>query len=96
LEVATLLRYANGNECIEWCSQNLHPDFVGTSEFQTPDVSLCSCLFSGGLPKDIAATDYTPEVFVNFTVPGFGPVQAVQFYGAASYCYRYDVSLQFE
>jgi hypothetical protein len=95
-EVAAMLPYANGNECIEWCSQNLHPDFVGTSEYKTPDGSLCSCLFSGGLPEDIAATDYIPEVYINFTNSGFGPVQAFQFYGAATYCYQYDVSHQFE
>jgi hypothetical protein len=88
----TNLYDANDNDCMKWCSQVQHPDFVGVEIDDYGDgIMGCFCGFSGGLPEDVNATDYSPEANYYDTHPGDGPVQSSDGYSGIS-CYRYDVS----
>jgi hypothetical protein len=85
---------SNDNECIKWCSQNLHPDFVGVQidyDYESSEL-FCDCLFSGGLPNGInPRVDYSPAAFEFESFDGSGPVQS--FPGPYRLiCYRYNVS----
>jgi hypothetical protein len=82
------------NDCMAWCSQNLHPDFVGINSDPSPSDLNCECLFSGGLPSDInPEIDYSPAADNFASYDGFGPVQSGNPNRSAK-CYQYDVSRQ--
>jgi ADP-heptose:LPS heptosyltransferase len=75
------------NDCLAYCSQVKHRWFVGVSTG-----SWCECLFSGGLPKDVDATDYNPTASRSFLAfAATGPVQTTNGDPTIS-CYRYEVS----
>jgi hypothetical protein len=77
-----------------WCSQNLHPDFVGINSDPSSSDLNCECLFSGGLPSDLNPDiDYSPAADNFESSDGFGPVQGSNPNFSAK-CYRYDVSCQ--
>jgi hypothetical protein len=90
--INTLLYDANDNDCMKWCSQVPHPDFVAVEAHHYGDGKInCFCAFSGGLPEDVDGTDYNPSaVYQNSYSVGVGPVQSSD--GPISSCYRYDVS----
>eukprot|EP00956_Cyclotella_meneghiniana_P014940 scaffold22644_cov44-Cyclotella_meneghiniana.AAC.4 len=65
------------NFCLDWCAQNTNPDLVGVHVYAGPsDLTVCQCLFSGGLPLGIESTDYDPPATFEHTVnsPGKGPI----------------------
>jgi hypothetical protein len=89
---------ANDNDCMKWCSQVQHADFVGVEVYDygvddDDDGTMeCYCLFSGGLPGDVNETDYSPSAeWYSSYYSGVGPVQnSTGWYGYS--CYRYHVS----
>jgi hypothetical protein len=84
---------ANDNDCVKWCSQVQHPDFVAVEVYDYGYGAVeCYCGFSGGLPGDVDATNYSPVASFDFSwFSGVGHVQSSD--GSWGYsCYRYDVS----
>ena len=83
------------NFCLDWCAQNTNPDLVGVHVYAGPsDLTVCQCLFSGGLPLGIESTDYDPPATFEHTVnsPGKGPI--TQTNGNSDWeCYKNNVSL---
>jgi hypothetical protein len=83
---------ANDNDCMKWCSQVQHPDFVAVETYDNGDGRRrCTCLFSGGLPEDVDVTDYSPSATYSDREKGAGTVQSTNGWSGIS-CYRYDVS----
>jgi hypothetical protein len=68
------------NVCINWCSQVLHPYFVGLEiDRRLSDYTLCNCNFGGGqIPSDVSYADYDPDATHNETEPGLGEIQSSQ------------------
>jgi hypothetical protein len=90
---STYLYDANDNDCMAWCSQVQHPDFVGAEMYDYGGGKIeCYCDFSGGLPYDLNGTDYNPAATSTSQYSGVGPVQTFKEKNGAS-CYRYSVSL---
>jgi hypothetical protein len=87
-----VLDNADDNDCMQYCSQVQHPDFVGVDvyDFGGDGRRWCFCSFSGGLPEDVDATSYSP-VAEAIQGSGVGPVQSSDRTSGAS-CYRYTVS----
>ena len=56
--------------CLDWCSQNNHPDLVGVSIYRDWKVD-CRCLFSGGRPSELGLDDYNPPGYYE---PEYSPV----------------------
>jgi hypothetical protein len=80
---------ANDNDCMQYCSQVQHPDFVGVGAYDLGNgKKKCFCNFSGGLPEDVNATDYSPVASYLFVDYGAGPVQSSDGRSSLS-CYRY-------
>jgi secreted trypsin-like serine protease len=88
----TYLSDANHNDCLAWCSQVQHPDFVGVEVDDYGDGTMeCFCDFSGSLPEDVNRTDYSPVAWYISYHSGVGPVQNTTGTSGVS-CYQYDVS----
>ncbi|KAL7481538.1 hypothetical protein ACHAW6_007218 [Cyclotella cf. meneghiniana] len=78
--------------CLDWCSQNPHPDLVGVMVIGWA-YQYCRCLFSDGGLDDINITDYTPAAGWEFDYyDGTGAIVAADGYNY-SVCYRYDVRI---
>jgi hypothetical protein len=89
---STYLYDANNNDCMAWCSQVQHPDFVGAEMYDYGGGKIeCYCDFSGGLPDDLNGTDYSPAATSTSQYSGVGPVQTFKETNGAS-CYRFEVS----
>jgi hypothetical protein len=80
----------NDNDCIKWCSQVQHPDFVGVEVDHRWSFVTCVCIFSGGLPEDVNRTDYDPHATDWGNDFGVGFVQNTTGTSGVS-CYQYDV-----
>ncbi len=80
--------------CLEWCSQNLHPDLVGVEVVRYTDSVYCYCDFSGRVPHTIDLTDYSPAALSEYDYNGVGVILEAYGYSGAA-CYRYDVSIPF-
>jgi hypothetical protein len=68
------------NDCINWCSQVLHPYFVGLEiDRRLSNSTLCNCNFGGGIiPSDVSYGHYNPNATHNETEPGLGEIQSSQ------------------
>ncbi|KAL7479768.1 hypothetical protein ACHAW6_005488 [Cyclotella cf. meneghiniana] len=83
--------------CIDWCSQNPHPDLVGVEVYCGLEGVSCLCIFSGGIPDDIEITDYHPAAafYRDYEFDdGVGAVLAAD-EDSDAVCYCYDVSISF-
>jgi hypothetical protein len=85
----------NDNDCMVWCSQVQHPDFIGVHVlyFAAENARLCFCLFSGGLPGDVGQFDYDPVAFETRNLDGVGPIESFEYIPGAS-CYQYTHCFQ--
>jgi hypothetical protein len=81
-------------ECLNWCSQNPHPDLVGVEVYRGKDYMICFCDFSGGIPDDLNVTDYSPAAYQLYEYEGVGSIETSDGYSNAV-CYSYDVSIHF-
>ena len=66
-------------ECINWCAQQLHPEFVGVEIDRRLESSqnavLCNCNFGRGqVPSDLTYFDYNPDATHSETEPGTGEI----------------------
>jgi hypothetical protein len=79
--------------CLDWCSQNPHPNLVGVEVYRFSYGVYCLCDFSEGVPDGINTTDYRPSAYgVNDGFDGIGAILTSD--GPShSVCYRYDVSI---
>jgi hypothetical protein len=84
---------ANDNDCMQYCTQVEHPDFVGVDLYDYGDGRRdCLCGFSGGLPQNVTVNSYSPNALYSSSYYGAGPVQSSDGTSGVS-CYRYTVSL---
>ncbi len=79
--------------CLDWCSQNPHPDLVGVEVYRGSDGVYCVCDFSGGFPVDFDFTKYSPAAREYYYLySGTGAILESNGYDDFK-CYRYDVSI---
>jgi hypothetical protein len=89
----TLPNHTKDTYCLDWCSQNPHPNFVGVEVYRFSAGMSCLCDFSEGVPDGIKTTDYRPSAYgVNDDFNGTGAILASD-NSNFGVCYLYDVSI---
>jgi hypothetical protein len=83
-----VLNDANHNDCMKYCTQVQHPDFVGVELEDFGSHIDCFCDFSGGFPGDVNANSYIPSATLSYSDSGVGPVESSDDSSGKS-CYRY-------
>jgi hypothetical protein len=78
--------------CLNWCSQNPHPDLVGVEVYRSSPEMRCLCDFSGQVPDVINVTDYSPAADELSDFDGVGAIELSDGTEEAL-CYCYDVSI---
>ena len=84
--------HTRDTHCLDWCSQNPHPDLVGVEIYRSTNAVYCRCSFSKGVSEINPESDYSPTAWGVYD--GYSGVGAIEIADGDSnvVCYRYEVS----
>ena len=93
VESSYLPAHTSDTYCLDWCSQNPHPDLVGVEIYRSTKAVYCRCSFSRGFAKSIPETDYSPAAWGVYD--GYSGVGTIVMADGDSnvVCYRNEVSV---
>lgn len=93
VESSYLPAHTSDTYCLDWCSQNPHPDLVGVEIYRWTNLMYCLCDFNGGIPDIIQKTDYSPAAWgLKRNQSGVGGIEMANG-DSNAVCYRYAVSV---